>query len=64
MVDEVTLVGSRCGPFDKAVALLAAGRLDLSDLASTVYPLAEAEAALAHAGRPGTLKVLVRPDPA
>jgi threonine dehydrogenase-like Zn-dependent dehydrogenase len=60
VVDEITLAGSRCGAFDKAVALLAGGRLDLSGLVSAVYPLGEA--ALAHAGRPGTLKVLVRPD--
>jgi threonine dehydrogenase-like Zn-dependent dehydrogenase len=61
VVDEIALVGSRCGPFPKALALLASGRLDLSDLVSAVYPLVEAEAAFAAAARPESLKVLVRP---
>ncbi len=61
VVDEITLVGSRCGPFAKALALLASGRLEVSDLVSGVYPLAEAEAAFDAAARPGALKVLVRP---
>ncbi|HVR70868.1 MAG TPA: alcohol dehydrogenase catalytic domain-containing protein [Vicinamibacteria bacterium] len=60
VVDEITLVGSRCGPFAKAVALLASGRLDVSDLVTAVYPLHEAADAFAAASRPGMLKVLVR----
>jgi threonine dehydrogenase-like Zn-dependent dehydrogenase len=58
VVDEVTLVGSRCGPFPKALEQLAGG-LDVSDLVSAVYPLADGEAAFAAAARPGMLKVLV-----
>ena len=58
VVDEVTLVGSRCGPFGKAIALLADG-LDVSDLVSAVYPLQEGEAAFAASGSPGMLKVLL-----
>jgi threonine dehydrogenase-like Zn-dependent dehydrogenase len=61
VVDEITLVGSRCGPFAKALALLADGRLDVSDLVSAVYPLRDGQAAFAAASRPGMLKVLVRP---
>jgi threonine dehydrogenase-like Zn-dependent dehydrogenase len=61
VVDEITLVGSRCGPFAKALDLLGSGRLDVSDLVTRVYPLAEAEAAFDAAGRPGALKILVRP---
>jgi 2-desacetyl-2-hydroxyethyl bacteriochlorophyllide A dehydrogenase len=61
VVDEVTLVGSRCGPFAKALDLLASGRLEVSDLVAATYPLSEAEAAFASAGRPGMLKVLIRP---
>jgi threonine dehydrogenase-like Zn-dependent dehydrogenase len=60
VVDEITLVGSRCGPFAKALDLLASGRLDVSDLVTAVYPLAEAEEAFDAAARPGVLKVLVR----
>lgn len=61
VVDELTLVGSRCGPFDKALALLGAGRLDPRDLIEARYPLAEALAAFEHAARPGALKVLLQP---
>jgi threonine dehydrogenase-like Zn-dependent dehydrogenase len=59
VVDEITLVGSRCGPFDPALALLARGAVDPSPLVEARYPLAEAEAAFEHAGRSGALKVLV-----
>jgi threonine dehydrogenase-like Zn-dependent dehydrogenase len=60
VVDEITLVGSRCGPFAKALPLLAGGGLDVSDLVAAVYPLEQAGEALAAAARPGALKVLVR----
>jgi threonine dehydrogenase-like Zn-dependent dehydrogenase len=60
VVDEITVVGSRCGPFAKALRLLASGGLDVSDLVSDVRPLAESEAAFETAGRRGVLKVLVR----
>jgi threonine dehydrogenase-like Zn-dependent dehydrogenase len=61
VVDEITLVGSRCGPFAKALDVLG-GRLDVSDLVTGVFALADAEAAFAAAARPGALKVLIRPD--
>jgi len=59
VVDEITLVGSRCGPFAPALELLASGRVDPRPLVAARYPLAEAVAAFDHAARPGTLKVLV-----
>jgi threonine dehydrogenase-like Zn-dependent dehydrogenase len=59
VVDEITLVGSRCGPFAPALALLASGRVDPRALVEARYPLAEAIAAFEHAARPGALKVLV-----
>jgi threonine dehydrogenase-like Zn-dependent dehydrogenase len=61
VVDEVTLVGSRCGPFPRALELLSDGRVDVGPLVHARYPLSEALAAFAHAARPGTLKVLLRP---
>ena len=39
VVDEVTLIGSRCGPFSKALDLLAAGTIDVAPLISARYPL-------------------------
>jgi len=59
VVDEITLVGSRCGPFAPALELLAAGRVDPRALVEARYPLADAVAAFDHAARPGALKILV-----
>lgn len=59
VVDELSLIGSRCGPFDKALALLAGGGLDPTDLVDARYGLGQALAAFEHAARPGALKVLV-----
>jgi threonine dehydrogenase-like Zn-dependent dehydrogenase len=59
VVDEITLVGSRCGPFAPALALLASGRVDPRALVEARYPLADAVTAFDHAARPGALKVLV-----
>ena len=59
VVDEITLVGSRCGPFAPALALLAEGRVDPRPLIEARYPLADAVRAFEHAARPATLKVLV-----
>ncbi len=59
VVDEVTLVGSRCGNLQAALDLLAQGAVDPTPLVTARYPLAQADRALAHAGRPGVLKVVV-----
>lgn len=61
VIDEITVVGSRCGPFPPALAALARGAVDVASLVERVYPLEEGLAAVAHAGRRGALKVLVRP---
>jgi threonine dehydrogenase-like Zn-dependent dehydrogenase len=61
VIDEVTVVGSRCGPFPPALAALASGRIAVAPLVSAAYPLAEGVAAFAHAAQPATLKVLLRP---
>jgi len=59
VVDEITLVGSRCGPFVPALALLARGAVDPRGLLEARFPLAESLAAFDLAARPGALKVLV-----
>jgi threonine dehydrogenase-like Zn-dependent dehydrogenase len=61
VVDEITLVGSRCGPMDKALALLAQRKVDVRPMLHATYTLAEAVAAFEHAQRPGVLKVMVKP---
>lgn len=59
VVDEVTLVGSRCGPFAPALGLLAAGRIDVAGLVDRLFPLEDGVAALAEAARHGVKKVLL-----
>jgi threonine dehydrogenase-like Zn-dependent dehydrogenase len=58
VIDEITLLGSRCGPFDKAIAALQAGRFQLDDFISARYPLEEFEAAFQHARSGDALKVV------
>jgi threonine dehydrogenase-like Zn-dependent dehydrogenase len=59
VIHEITLVGSRCGPFAPALAALAEGRVAVTPLVDAVYPLADATDAFARAATPGTFKVLV-----
>ena len=59
VVDEATIVGSRCGPFGPAVAALASGRINVRPLVSAVYPFDDALAAFDAARQPGALKVLL-----
>lgn len=61
VVDEVTIVGSRCGPFKSALRLLESGRVQVLPLIDGCYPLGDAMAALEHARQRGVLKVLIRP---
>jgi 2-desacetyl-2-hydroxyethyl bacteriochlorophyllide A dehydrogenase len=59
VVDELRVVGSRCGDLHEAIALLEAGSLDPRSLIAARYPFAEAMVALEHAARRGVLKVLL-----
>ncbi|MEZ4392276.1 MAG: hypothetical protein R3A48_14395 [Polyangiales bacterium] len=61
VIDEVCVLGSRCGPFAPAARALAEGRVDPLALVDATYPLREALAAFEHAQRPGVLKVLIDP---
>lgn len=61
VVDEIRLIGSRCGPFAPALELLRSGRIDVASLIMAVYPLADGLRALERATRPGVLKVLLQP---
>src|ERR1700737_3450653 len=57
VVKELTLVGSRCGPFAKALALLRSGKVDPRPLITRTFPLAEAPAAIQVAQKKGVMKV-------
>jgi len=59
IVDEITLVGSRCGPFAEAIALLSSGRVETAPLLAATYALEEFEAAFTAART--ELKVMLRP---
>lgn len=61
VVDEITVVGSRCGAFAPALELLAAGALPVHDLVQARYPFARGTDAFEEAARPGALKVLLEP---
>ncbi len=60
VVNEVTVIGSRCGRFEPALELLRAGRVKVQPLISAEFPLARAPHALREAAGPGVLKVLLR----
>ncbi|MBA4379748.1 MAG: alcohol dehydrogenase [Anaerolinea sp.] len=59
VVDEITLLGSRCGPFAPALRMLANHAVDPSLLIAAHYPLAKAVEAFELARQPGMLKVLL-----
>jgi len=61
VVDEITIVGSRCGPFAPALRLLERGDVDPLALISARYPLKEALTAMEFASGPGVMKVLLGP---
>ncbi len=60
VVDEIRLVGSRCGRFEPALAALASGAIEVNSMIHGVVPLAEIGAALEAARRPGVLKILIQ----
>ena len=59
VVQEITILGSRCGRFAPALDLLARGTIPVAAMIDARFPLDQAPAALTRAGKPGTLKVLV-----
>lgn len=61
IVNEITLVGSRCGRFEAALPLLASGKVQVGSMISEEFPLDRAPKAFAHAAKRGVLKVLLRP---
>ena len=59
VVDEIRVIGSRCGPFTDAIDLLSQGKIDIAPLIDARYPLDSGLEALRHAGKKGTLKVIL-----
>jgi threonine dehydrogenase-like Zn-dependent dehydrogenase len=59
VIDELTIVGSRCGPFDVALDALERGQVDLSGMVSKRFDLSAGVEALDYARTPGVMKVLI-----
>jgi threonine dehydrogenase-like Zn-dependent dehydrogenase len=62
VVKELSVIGSRCGPFGKAIALLRAGEVDPRSLITRLFPLKDASAAITFAQESGVMKVLLKAD--
>jgi alcohol dehydrogenase len=60
IVNEITLVGSRCGRFEPAIKLLGQGKVRVADMISEEMSLADAPNAFEYAAQKGVLKVLLR----
>jgi threonine dehydrogenase-like Zn-dependent dehydrogenase len=61
VVDEVNIIGSRCGPFEPALQLMESRQVDPTVLIDEEFSLADGIKAFEHAAQPGVLKVLVQP---
>lgn len=61
IVNEISLIGSRCGRFEPALKLIKSGRLRLDEMIDSEFALAEGAGAFARAQAKGVLKVLLRP---
>lgn len=61
VVDEITILGSRCGRFEPALDLLKKGAIDVDSLISEEYPLTQGVHAMERAGKKGVMKVFLRP---
>ncbi|MEO9309931.1 MAG: alcohol dehydrogenase catalytic domain-containing protein [Nitrososphaera sp.] len=60
IVNEITFVGSRCGPFRPAINALALGTIKVDDLVDKIYSLDEYDEAFKEAASPGVLKILLK----
>ena len=61
VVKELSIIGSRCGPFAKAIALLRSGKVDPTPLITKTFPLEQAPEAIQFAQKRGVMKVLLKP---
>ena len=61
VINEVNVIGSRCGPFPEALTALAAKQIEVKPLIEKIYSLNDGRSAVAHAGKRGARKILVKP---
>jgi threonine dehydrogenase-like Zn-dependent dehydrogenase len=62
VVKEITLIGSRCGPFATAIALLRARKVDPGPLITRTFSLSQVSAAIRFAQQTGVMKILLKPE--
>lgn len=60
VIDEITLIGSRCGPFEPAMQALEERRVDVKPLVSKVFSIEQGVEAFKYAAQKGVLKVLIK----
>ena len=61
IINEITLIGSRCGLFKPAIDALATGVISVDSMVDCTFPLDKFEDAIVHAKKPDTLKVFLKP---
>ena len=61
VVNEITLIGSRCGLFKPAIDALATGIVSVAYMIDSTFPLEKFQEAIDHAKKPDTLKVFLKP---
>jgi len=61
VINEVSVIGSRCGPFRPAINALASGRISVDNLIDSTYSLEKFQDAFEQAKKPDILKVLLKP---
>ena len=62
VINEINMIGSRCGPFADALQMLATSQVSVLPLIEKIYALSDGVDALAHASRSGARKILLRPN--
>ncbi len=60
VVDEITMLGSRCGPFSEAISVLAKKQVDVSSLITRQMPLEQGVEAMTLAQQPDQIKILLK----
>jgi len=60
VVDEITLVGSRCGNYPAGLRALSSGLVQVGEMVDSIYSLDQGLEAISRASQPGVLKVLIR----
>jgi threonine dehydrogenase-like Zn-dependent dehydrogenase len=61
IINEITLIGSRCGLFKPAIDALATGVISVDSMVDCTFPLDKFQDAIVHAKKPDTLKVFLKP---